>query len=80
MDSAERNDIGIGLLSTKGKAEGISDVIGNLLNFLDLVVVGQNHGIPFLFQSKNFGTKIVRGEGSSHKEGIAVDSWWNRRF
>lgn len=58
VDAAEDDDICAGLSRLDAQAEGIADKIGNLLDFLDLVVVGEDDGIPLFLQSENLCGKV----------------------
>lgn len=61
MNSAEGDDFGIGFLSFISEAEGVADVIGNILDGADLVIMGKNDGVLLLFEAKNIFLEIKNG-------------------
>jgi len=54
MYAAEKDDVGFGLLRLIGKAERIAHKIGHALDRLDLVIVREDDGVAFAFQTENF--------------------------
>jgi hypothetical protein len=58
VDTAEDDDVGVGLGGFLTQAEGITDMIGHALDLLDLVVVREYDGIPLLLQPQNLGGKV----------------------
>lgn len=54
MYATEYDDIGIGFLGLLCEAEGITDVIRDVLDFWDLIIMRENDGIELLLQGINF--------------------------
>ena len=54
MDAGKDDDVGRGFGRLLGQAEGIADKIGNVLDFGDLVVMGQDDGVELLFEREDF--------------------------
>ena len=78
MHPAEHDHIRIGLLGLVGQPEGIAHEVGNLLDRFVLIIVGEDHGIPFLFEAEDFRAEVeAGGSGGGHgkkglKSGTAV--------
>ena len=54
MDAAEDDHVGLGSGRLLGESERIAHVIGDVLDFGHLVVVGQNDRIKLLLEHKDF--------------------------
>ncbi len=57
-----------------GEAEGIADEIGDVLDFGDLVVVGQDDGVKLLLEDEDFarqGVELCAGHGPAHRDEIS---------
>ncbi len=65
MDAAEDDDIGLGGLGVVGEAERVADVICDVLDVAGLVIMGEDDGVPGLFQGEDFLLEI---ECSRHLE------------
>ena len=61
VDPAENNGIAVGRFSVIGEAEGIAHVIGDPLDRFDLIIVGENDGVAFLFQGEDFFLNRIEG-------------------
>lgn len=68
MDTAEDDDVGVGVFRVISEAERIADVVRDILNISGLVVMGEDNGVAFLFQSKDFLFQIECGHGNSRFE------------
>ena len=76
VDAAEENDVGLGGLRLIGEAEGIADVIGDLLDGLDLVIVREDDGVALAFQGEDFlldGSELRRGGAGGEDERFVVE-------
>src|ERR1051325_7643364 len=76
MDAAKNDHVrfcGRGLLR---KTEGIADIIGNILNFRDLIIVGENDGTQLILQGKDFPRQRIK-LSLRHwlADGQPVDDW-----
>ena len=67
MHTAEDDNIGIGFLGPVGEAQGIADVVRNVLNGTDLVIVGENDSVALFFEAKDVFFEIENG-GNCHAE------------
>ena len=54
MNSTKKNHIPPGFLGFIAQPQRVPDIIRHFLNFLRLIIMGQNHGLPILFQLKKF--------------------------
>jgi hypothetical protein len=63
VDPAEGDDVGVGFFGVVGEAEGIADEVSDFLDFARLVVVGEDDGVPFLFEAEDFGAEVDGGGG-----------------
>jgi hypothetical protein len=81
MDAAEDDDLGGGFGGLLGKAEGIADIIGEVLDFRDLIIMGEEDGVELSFQVKDGAGKSVpprRGQGdASDKITLVRARDWN---
>jgi hypothetical protein len=74
MDAAEHDDIGMGGGGLLGEAEGIADVIGDVLDFGDLIVVGEDDGVELLLEGEDFLGEGIGGRNRGDwAGGKAVD-------
>ena len=53
MNTAESDDVGIGLLGPEGKPKRVAHIVGNILDFRDLVIVGEDDSVAFFLQVQN---------------------------
>ena len=60
MDAAKNDDLGPGFGRLLGKAEGIAHVIGHVLDFRHLVIVGQDDGVQAVFELENIARQGVQ--------------------
>jgi len=49
MHAAEYDHIGFRLCRLNAETQGVANVVGDVLNLRKLVIVSQDHGVPFLF-------------------------------
>ena len=54
MNSAENDNLRIGFGCLPSQAKGVSDIVRDLLDGIDLVIVAKKDGILFFLKSKNF--------------------------
>ena len=54
MNPTEYDYLGISFGCLPGQAKGISDIISNLLDRVDLIIVAEKNCILLFFQSENF--------------------------
>ena len=54
MNTAENDNLRIGLGSLPSQAKGVSDIVRDLLDGIDLVIMAEKDGILFFLKSKNF--------------------------
>ena len=74
MDSAEDDDVGIGIGRFLTKSERVTHEVGHILDLLDLVIVREDDGVPFLLEVHDLGDQIGGMGGSHRNEG---DEIWN---
>ena len=84
MDAAELDHLGVGLAGLPGEAEGVADEVGHVLQLGQLVVVGEDDGVPLggerldlLAQGRDLllaqlGGKLVDGRKLQH-DGALLD-------
>ena len=58
VDPAEDNDLGVVVGGFPGQIEAVADEIGNILNFVDLVIMRENDGIHFALEFLNFRNEV----------------------
>ena len=59
MNAAEDDDFGPGFGGLLGKAEGIAHIIGHVLDFGHLIIMGEHDGVELPFQAENLAGKGV---------------------
>ena len=70
MDAAEDDDVGGGFGGHLGETEGVADVIGDVLDFWDLVVVGEDDGVEFFLEGEDVAGEGVEARGRSAGDGF----------
>jgi hypothetical protein len=70
VDAAEDDDIGIGGFGVVGEAEGVSDVIGDVLDVTGLVVVGEDDGVSRFFEGEDFFLEVECGGHGGRVSGL----------
>jgi hypothetical protein len=74
VNTTEDNHVGIRLGGLNAQAERVSHEVGHVLDFLDLVVMGEDDCIPLALESQNLSRQIG-GMGVTHAdEGDKRDS------
>ena len=61
MHPAEGDHVCVGLGSLARESERVTDEVSDILDLGDLVVVGEDHGIPLLCQSADLGVEVALG-------------------
>ena len=74
MDAAETDHIGIGFLRLVGEAEGVADVIREVLNLADLVVVGEDDGVPCFARNSLRGRARTWNTSAGPRTGVRVEA------
>lgn len=69
MDATEDDDVGGSTGGLLGEAEGIADEIGDILDFWDLVIMGEDDGVEALFQAEDFACEGIQALGGEHGSG-----------
>ncbi len=54
MDATEEDDVGLGGLGLVAEAEGVADEIGDALDVLVLVIVGEDDGVALFLEGEDF--------------------------
>ena len=76
MNTTEDDDFSAGFGGHLGEAEGIADVIRDVLDFADLVIVREDDCVEFLFEIEDvFGKSVETGRGNALDSFEAVDPW-----
>ena len=70
VNAAEHDHVGFGAGGTAGQFERITDHIGDVLNGILLVVVGQDHRVPLQAQGLDGGGEIGRIRGHQRLGGV----------
>ncbi len=58
--AGERDDVGVRLLRAPGEVERVSDEVRQLLDFLFLVVVGEENGVFLSLEAPDFLFQVER--------------------
>ena len=69
VNAAEHDHIGFGAGGAAGELERITNHIGDVLDGVVLVVMGQDHGVPLTAQGVDRGGEIGRGRGHQRRDG-----------
>ena len=67
MYAAENDDVSLGCFGVVGKTEGVSYVVGHVLDVSGLVVVGEDDGVSRFFKGEDF---LLEVEGDGHVEAL----------
>ena len=65
VHSAEDNDFGIGFGGLPGQTEEISNIISNLLDWVDLIIMAKDYGIGLFLEPYDFLLTSDKGGGVS---------------
>lgn len=79
VDAAKCDDIGVGFFCLKGKPQRVANVVSDLLDFGDLVVVGEDDGVALFLKAQDFLTEVNGfGDGGGHALIGGKKSAWSR--